>query len=252
MVNNSTALPPFEGAIFSHPDTGEQFTVTIPFIGVAGLASTPTSDGARLRAASGTLTTREQRVRPQPELLGSRQLLVRRTEDRRQLPQAEHHRSRREHLLDRLRNRKRAGRQLRHVNGVSACRGCCSDRSTGSSDVVGQRAGGGDREHRSACADRWHDPVPDEPLRNGPRLPVRSRAHTGRRVRGPADSIRELRLLRERGRLQRYSDDPRVEQGRGADDLRRRDLQREPAHRTRSPRALRRSRPCRARSASST
>jgi len=57
MVNNSTALPPFEGPIFSHPDTGEQFTVTIPFIGVRGLASTPTSDGARLRAASGSVTT---------------------------------------------------------------------------------------------------------------------------------------------------------------------------------------------------
>jgi minor extracellular serine protease Vpr len=57
MVNNSTALPPFEGPIFSHPDTGEPFTVTIPFIGVRGLASTPTSDGARLRAASGSLTT---------------------------------------------------------------------------------------------------------------------------------------------------------------------------------------------------
>ncbi len=57
MVNNSTELPPFEGAIFSHPDTGEQFTVTIPFIGVRGLATTATSDGARLRAASGSLTT---------------------------------------------------------------------------------------------------------------------------------------------------------------------------------------------------
>ena len=51
--------------------------------------------------------------------------------------------------------------------------------------------------------------------------------HTGRRVRRPADSGRELRLLRERGRLQRYSDDPRLEQGRGADDLRRRDLEHE-------------------------
>jgi minor extracellular serine protease Vpr len=57
MVNNSTALPPFEGPIFSNPDTGEPFTVTIPFIGVRGLATTPTSDGARLRAASGSVTT---------------------------------------------------------------------------------------------------------------------------------------------------------------------------------------------------
>ena len=57
MVNNTTALPPFEGPIFSNPDDGVPFTVTIPFIGVAGLASTPTSDGARLRAASGSVTT---------------------------------------------------------------------------------------------------------------------------------------------------------------------------------------------------
>ncbi|MBA3380580.1 MAG: S8 family serine peptidase [Actinobacteria bacterium] len=57
MVNNSTSLPPYEGPIFSNPDTGEPFTVSIPFIGVRGLATTPTSDGARLRAASGSVTT---------------------------------------------------------------------------------------------------------------------------------------------------------------------------------------------------
>jgi minor extracellular serine protease Vpr len=57
MVNNATALPPFEGPIFSNPDTGEQFEVTIPFIGVRGLFTTATSDGARLRAANGALTT---------------------------------------------------------------------------------------------------------------------------------------------------------------------------------------------------
>jgi subtilisin family serine protease len=57
MVNNATSLPPFEGPIFSNPDDGVPFTVTIPFIGVRGLATTATSDGARLRAASGSLTT---------------------------------------------------------------------------------------------------------------------------------------------------------------------------------------------------
>ncbi len=57
MVNNTTSLPPYEGPIFSHPDTGEPFTVTIPFMGVRGLVTTPTSDGARLRAASGSVTT---------------------------------------------------------------------------------------------------------------------------------------------------------------------------------------------------
>ena len=51
MVNNATGLPPFEGPITSNPDTGEPFTVTIPFLGVRGLPATPTSDGGRLRAA---------------------------------------------------------------------------------------------------------------------------------------------------------------------------------------------------------
>jgi minor extracellular serine protease Vpr len=56
MVNNAAGLPPFEGPITSNPDTGERFTVTIPFIGVSGPpAPTPpaTSDGQRLRAANG-------------------------------------------------------------------------------------------------------------------------------------------------------------------------------------------------------
>ena len=57
MVNNDGNLPPFEGPIFSNPDTGEQFEVTIPLIGVRGTAGNPASDGARLRAASGSLTT---------------------------------------------------------------------------------------------------------------------------------------------------------------------------------------------------
>ena len=36
MINSSAALPPFEGEITSNPDTGESYTVTIPFFGVAG------------------------------------------------------------------------------------------------------------------------------------------------------------------------------------------------------------------------
>lgn len=34
MINTSTDYPPFEGAILSNPDTGEAYTVTIPFLGV--------------------------------------------------------------------------------------------------------------------------------------------------------------------------------------------------------------------------
>jgi minor extracellular serine protease Vpr len=53
MVNNSTALPPFEGPITSNPDTGDPFNVTIPFLGVRGLAATAGTDGNRLAAADG-------------------------------------------------------------------------------------------------------------------------------------------------------------------------------------------------------
>src|SRR5205823_1353167 len=45
MVNSSDTLPPFEGQITSNPDTGEAYTVTIPFLGVRS------SDGAALLAA---------------------------------------------------------------------------------------------------------------------------------------------------------------------------------------------------------
>ena len=54
MVNNDTALPPFEGKITGNPDTGEVYDVTIPFLGVRGLADHGTSDGGKLRASNGT------------------------------------------------------------------------------------------------------------------------------------------------------------------------------------------------------
>jgi subtilisin family serine protease len=58
MVNNATDFPPLEGPITSNPDDGTPFTVTIPFIGVKGPATTSTSDGAKLRAvADGTATS---------------------------------------------------------------------------------------------------------------------------------------------------------------------------------------------------
>jgi minor extracellular serine protease Vpr len=57
MVNNAAGLPPFEGTITSNPDDGTPFLVTIPFLGVAGPASNPASDGAKLRAANGLGST---------------------------------------------------------------------------------------------------------------------------------------------------------------------------------------------------
>ena len=58
MVNNATDFPPLEGPITANPDDGVPFTVTIPFIGVKGPATTATSDGAKLRAVpNGTATS---------------------------------------------------------------------------------------------------------------------------------------------------------------------------------------------------
>ena len=57
MVNTDGTLPPFEGPITSNPDDGTPFNVTIPFLGVRGPATTASSDGARLRAANGFVTT---------------------------------------------------------------------------------------------------------------------------------------------------------------------------------------------------
>ena len=47
MVNNAADYPPVEGPITENPDTGEKYTVTIPFLGVRD------SDGAFLAAADG-------------------------------------------------------------------------------------------------------------------------------------------------------------------------------------------------------
>ena len=54
MINNAAGYPPFEGPITSNPDTGEQFTVTIPFLGIQGA---PSTDGPTLVAADGGTAT---------------------------------------------------------------------------------------------------------------------------------------------------------------------------------------------------
>jgi minor extracellular serine protease Vpr len=52
LIDTSTGYPPFEGQITSNPDTGQAYTVTIPFLGVRGLAGTAGADGNRLAAAA--------------------------------------------------------------------------------------------------------------------------------------------------------------------------------------------------------
>lgn len=49
MINNAPGLPPYEGLITRNPDTSEDYTVTIPFLGVRGA---PSSDGADVSAGT--------------------------------------------------------------------------------------------------------------------------------------------------------------------------------------------------------
>ena len=44
MINTDAGYPPFEGPITSNPDTGEPFTVTIPFLGIRGVLGAAATD----------------------------------------------------------------------------------------------------------------------------------------------------------------------------------------------------------------
>jgi minor extracellular serine protease Vpr len=58
MINTANSFPPFEGEITGNPDTGEEYLVTIPFLGVKGLLGpAPSADGDNLVASDGTSTT---------------------------------------------------------------------------------------------------------------------------------------------------------------------------------------------------
>jgi minor extracellular serine protease Vpr len=58
MTNNAAGLPPFEGPITSNPDTGIPYTVTIPFVGIAGDQATSGTDSFKLQASpAGTTAT---------------------------------------------------------------------------------------------------------------------------------------------------------------------------------------------------
>ena len=50
MTNNAAGLPPFEGQIAANPDTGEPFTVTIPFLGSNGDQAVATTASGKLQA----------------------------------------------------------------------------------------------------------------------------------------------------------------------------------------------------------
>jgi subtilisin family serine protease len=60
MINSDTAYPPLEGPITSDPDTGEQYTVTIPFLGIKS------TDGAAATSLDGKSTTLPAVAVPNP------------------------------------------------------------------------------------------------------------------------------------------------------------------------------------------
>ena len=64
MINSTNAFPPFEGKITGNPDTGEDYDVTIPFLGVKGVVGgAPSDDGDALLAADGAeLTLAESQI----------------------------------------------------------------------------------------------------------------------------------------------------------------------------------------------
>jgi minor extracellular serine protease Vpr len=56
MINTAAGYPPFEGPINSNPDTGEKYTVTIPFLGIQGPSPSAPDGAALTAAASATLS----------------------------------------------------------------------------------------------------------------------------------------------------------------------------------------------------
>ncbi len=107
MVNNSTALPPFEGPITTNPDTGVPVPggVTIPFLGVRGLVAAARTDGNRLLNLDGTMISFTANNLAERRVQGLLVVLVRRASPGRLDPQARRHGARREHPLDRRRLR---------------------------------------------------------------------------------------------------------------------------------------------------
>jgi len=70
LIDNTTGYPPVEGQITSNPDTGQPYTVTIPFFGVRGLAATDTTDGGRLRLADAGTAVATNALLTNPNFLG--------------------------------------------------------------------------------------------------------------------------------------------------------------------------------------
>ncbi|WP_027346115.1 S8 family peptidase [Hamadaea tsunoensis] len=65
MVNNAAELPPYEGPITGNPDTGEQYGVSIPLLGVSK------NDAAALLAADGGSVTLSAQTIPNPGYLAT-------------------------------------------------------------------------------------------------------------------------------------------------------------------------------------
>ncbi len=207
MVDNTTNLPPVEGPITSNPDTGEQFTVTIPFLGVRGLASNPASDGGRLRAANGQSATVTPSSIANPNFKGFAGFSSGgpRTGDSGLKPNITGSGCR--GRLDRRRYRQRPGDDLRHLDGLAARGGRRRADAAGAPVLECRGHQGGDHEHRRSVAGRHGgDPVPHQPRRHRARPAGEFDGDAGDR-QGERRPLRDLGQLRLRGAEERLLED---------------------------------------------
>ena len=150
MVNNATGLPPFEGTITSNPDDGTPFLVTIPFLGVAGPATNPASDGAKLRAANGLGSTVSpvQLANPAFTAFASFTSGGPRTGDSALKPDVTAPGVSIVSTLSGSGNRRHDS--VRNVDGLTACRRRRGAHAPGAPDVEGRGHQGRDPQHRPA------------------------------------------------------------------------------------------------------
>jgi minor extracellular serine protease Vpr len=180
MVNNVTGLPPFEGTITSNPDDGIPFNVTIPFLGVRGLPTTPSSDGGRLRASDGFATTVAAVDIPNTNFTGFASF------------------SSGGPRIGGLRHRQRTGDDLRHIHGLAARRGCRCAHASGASELESRGHPGCDGQHRASVRRARRARLPGEPRRDWPG-PAGGRYGDARGCAGGRRAIRHLPELRIRG-----------------------------------------------------
>jgi hypothetical protein len=200
MINNATSLPPFEGPITSNPDTGEPFTVSIPFYGVRGLAGSASSDGFALVQRDGLSIALTEGI-PIQTGLATFSSGGPRTPDSLLKPDIT---APGVNILDARRLRQPVAHDFRHVDGHAACRRDRGADDPGASHVEARRDQIGDHQQRQPERSRR---LRDTPRRLRFRERGCGRRHAGVCVRRQGRDDRQLRFRGFRERLLEDADD---------------------------------------------